>query len=197
MSDRPLHERAQQRLYGTGAPAGARPPAMRSLVAETVFDRQERQAQQLYGAYRRVTASYYDRRAARFNRTDDAENVRLTRAEQAKMRDLAQKAEVSEEALNTLLTVQHEYDEFPRGAEAREVYRQRTPETLRLKLGSSEARDQVISDYLRATAVLDRELPAFGARMRETGSEFDIRNVEALAPLGARIRELEQAAKPK
>jgi len=50
-------------------------------------------------------------------------------------------------------------------------------------------RDQVLQDYVRATAVIAQEAPAFGRRMDETGSAFDLRNVEALAPFGARLCE--------
>ena len=200
-----LRERARTALYGsrstnrTAAGSAAIPPKARDK-----FETHAARAQKMYGGgeYARAVDNYYDRRCVRLNAAGDTEGVRLSREEKARMLELARKAKVPASALETLLTVQHEFDSMPaireklgmkaRSAEDAESQRQWTREQLRLRCGDSAARDQMLHDYVTATAVIARELPEFARRMDETGSSLDLRNVEALAPLGAQLRQAAQ-----
>lgn len=165
-------------------------PTITAPKSPTKFERLAGQKARLYGSgYGPALESYYSRRIAEFNRKGDRENVRKAQAERAQMEALAHKTGVPAEMLDTLLKVQHERDVFPLNDQAKESRRQQTREALRLKHGDSAVRDQVLRDYVRATSVLALELPEFAARMDATGASLEQRNVEALAPLGARLRE--------
>jgi hypothetical protein len=199
-----LRQRARAALYGRPADRTASPSAATAAMPRDKFEAHAARAQKMYagGRYARAVDNYYDRRCLRFNAAGDAEGVRLSREEKAKMLELAQKSNVPVSALETLLAVQHEFDSLPairenlgmkpRAAEDTENQRQWTREQLRLKCGDSAARDQMLHDYLAVTAVIARELPEFARRMDETGSALDLRNVEALAPLGAQLRQAAQ-----
>ncbi|HMK87253.1 MAG TPA: hypothetical protein VK437_14930, partial [Steroidobacteraceae bacterium] len=115
--------------------------------------------------------NYFNRRAMGLR--EDPEGLRNMRAERKSLETLARNAEVDPAALDTLLKVQHEYDSFPRGDKAKETLRSATRERLRLLAGDTAGRDQMLNDYVLATAVIQKEARTFADRMTATGADLD------------------------
>jgi len=177
-----LQERAQAALYGTRAA----PPPQTVKAAAGKFDTQAKQAQALYGSpFNHAITSFHERFEAAHR--EDREALDKSRAARAQHEKFFNQVGMTPEDALTGLGRVLEYEGLPRSKEDQAKIADKTFESLRLELGSTEKAHEMVQNHLRFLTAYKAAVPYIAERAVEHGAQLDPEIVKIGAKYGAAL----------
>jgi len=179
-----LQERAQAALYPGKSP-GAK-PAPRAGEAATKFDKHADHASRLYGSpYNHALESFHARFEGKHR--EDREALQKSREARALHEKFFTELKMDPLDATTGMGRLLEYEDLPRSTEDQQKIADRTFETLRLELGSTEKATEMVQDHLRFLSAYKAAVPYFAERATAHGAQVDPEIVRIGALYGAAL----------